>query len=81
MERQKADVESRIESVEVGKTPRPRRPKPVVSAEQCTGCGICLDVCPVEAIVVVNGTATISDDCTGCGACVAKCPNGALSLA
>ena len=80
MEHQKADVERRIEDIEAGKAPTPRRPKPVVSAEQCTGCGICIDICPAEAIVVVNGTATISDDCAGCGVCVAECPNGALSL-
>ncbi|MBN1917687.1 MAG: 4Fe-4S binding protein [Verrucomicrobia bacterium] len=81
MEHQKAEIERRIESIESGKAPGPRRPKPIVSAERCTGCGICLDICPTEAIVVVNGTATISDDCIGCGVCVAECPNGALSLA
>jgi ferredoxin len=85
IEHQKAGVEEAISDAESAQTERaPARPgawrKPVVDAEACTGCGICLDVCPVDAIVVVDRVATISDDCTGCGACVDECPNGALSF-
>lgn len=51
-----------------------------VSNEKCTGCGICIDACPVEAIKLENDKAVISDDCTECGVCVEECPNEALSL-
>jgi len=94
MEQQKADIDHRISQVEAGDETEPpqtaspqhaampRRAirKPRVDESACTGCGICLDVCPVDAIVVVDGLARISDDCTGCGACVVECPNAALAL-
>jgi len=51
-----------------------------VDKEKCTGCGICVDVCPVEAIKIENDKAVISDDCTECGACENECPNNAISL-
>lgn len=82
MEQQRTDIERRISKVEAGNEPRPPGAvqKPRVDESACTGCAICLDVCPVDAIVLFNNVATISDDCTGCGACVAECPNGALIL-
>ncbi len=52
----------------------------VVDVEQCTGCGICEDVCPVNAITVKDDIAHIGEDCTECGACVDECPNEAISL-
>jgi len=51
-----------------------------VDKEKCTGCGICVDACPVEAIKIENDKAVISDDCTECGACENECPNNAISL-
>jgi len=51
----------------------------VVDADKCTGCGICEDACPADAIKV-NDVAHIGEDCTECGACVDECPNDALSL-
>jgi len=52
----------------------------VVDKENCSGCGACVDACPVEAISIVEDKATISDECADCGACVDECPNGAISL-
>jgi Fe-S-cluster-containing hydrogenase component 2 len=51
-----------------------------VNNDLCTGCGICLDVCPMEAIQMKNDKAFVSEDCSECGVCVDECPNGALSL-
>ena len=51
-----------------------------IDKEKCTGCGDCVDVCPVEAISVENGKVVISEECVDCGACVSTCKNEALSL-
>jgi len=52
----------------------------VVLAEKCTACGICADVCPVNAIKV-NGQAVVQADlCTGCALCVGECPSNAIVL-
>jgi ferredoxin len=54
----------------------------VVNKEECTGCGICTDVCPVEAITQVDGVAHIDpEECTGCLTCVDECPAEALTEA
>ena len=50
-----------------------------VDVEKCTGCGCCIEVCPVEAIKMDNGTAVIDKDaCIECGQCVDECPNDAI---
>jgi NAD-dependent dihydropyrimidine dehydrogenase PreA subunit len=51
-----------------------------VDLEKCTGCGECLESCPVEAISMIAGRAAIdADTCLGCGACVQACKRGAIS--
>jgi ferredoxin len=49
-------------------------------SDECTGCGVCVDTCFVQAITVVERKAVISEDCRGCGRCVEICPYNALSL-
>jgi len=52
-----------------------------VDSEKCTGCGNCVEVCPVEAISMNNEKAVVDEDtCTECGLCVDECPNDAISL-
>jgi heterodisulfide reductase subunit A len=49
----------------------------------CSGCGICVEICPYEAremdtrrgISIVHGAL-----CQGCGACIASCPNFSCEL-
>ena len=49
--------------------------------DKCLGCGSCIDICPVNAIVIKDGYATIDNDwCIGCGLCVPQCPNEAAIL-
>lgn len=51
-----------------------------VISDDCTMCGTCVDVCPVEAIKEGETKYVIdSDECTDCGACSAECPVEAIS--
>ena len=51
-----------------------------VFSDDCIGCGVCVDRCPVEAIVMKD-TATVDEArCIGCGVCHPTCPTGAVRL-
>lgn len=52
-----------------------------VDKEQCTGCGTCVEACPLEAIKLENEKAVVDEEtCTECGSCVSECPLEAISL-
>ncbi|MBN2455273.1 MAG: 4Fe-4S binding protein [Sedimentisphaerales bacterium] len=52
-----------------------------VSKSKCVGCGLCVDVCPQEAISVSKGIAQIEKDkCIECQSCFRECPQGAIML-
>jgi len=75
LKQQKQQLNQRITQLESG-----RKAIAVVDSEKCTGCGICEDVCPANAITV-NGQALVQPElCTGCGLCVGECPNNAIIL-
>ncbi|HNJ81677.1 MAG TPA: 4Fe-4S binding protein [Methanoregulaceae archaeon] len=65
----------------------------ILNSEVCTGCGICVEACPEEAIVLglvgatrrgaVSYAAPVDIDeakCSYCGVCVVMCPFNALTL-
>ncbi len=49
---------------------------------KCTGCGMCLEVCPHEVFKMNSKHAVIQnrDACMECGACSRNCPFGAVSV-
>jgi len=53
-----------------------------INEEQCSGCRICNDICPFNAILYHEDKMTSEINpalCQGCGTCVAACPAGAIS--
>jgi heterodisulfide reductase subunit A-like polyferredoxin len=51
-----------------------------VDEDLCSGCGICVPLCPYNAreLDEEKNIATVNEVlCKGCGACVAACPSGA----
>jgi iron only hydrogenase large subunit-like protein len=49
-----------------------------LDAEKCKGCTNCIKRCPMEAIRVHDGKATIMEErCIDCGECIRNCPNHA----
>jgi len=52
---------------------------PWVDKEKCTGCNICIERCPVDAISMENEKAKINmQECIHCGICHGVCPSEAV---
>ena len=60
--------------------------KDVVTLEldrkKCTGCGMCIQVCPHAVLSLTHGRTRIEnrDACMECGACARNCPEGAIGV-
>ncbi|HEY3375248.1 MAG TPA: 4Fe-4S binding protein [Candidatus Aquicultor sp.] len=57
-------------------------PRPVVNADECSGCGTCVDSCPNGVLELVNDIAKAvnEDDCSACGSCAEECPMEAIEV-
>jgi heterodisulfide reductase subunit A len=52
-----------------------------VARNLCTGCNMCVDVCPYDAIALEDGKAVVNEVlCEGCGTCSATCLRAAISV-
>ncbi len=52
-----------------------------VRIERCTGCGVCVKRCPMDAIALSDRRARVdASRCIGCGLCATSCPEDAISL-
>jgi len=52
-----------------------------IDAASCTGCGVCVKRCQMDAIKAYGKIFRVDlDRCIGCGLCVTKCKPGAASL-
>lgn len=60
------------------------RPRPKFKAEnehdRCVACGVCVKVCPKDAISIYKGCYAVVDEeqCIGCGICENNCPAGVM---
>lgn len=53
---------------------------PDVQPENCTGCGLCKKLCPMQNIEIINSTAVPDGKCTLCYRCINNCPTKALTI-
>jgi len=51
------------------------------NANLCTGCGMCVDVCPYDALSLKDGKVEVNEVlCEGCGTCSATCLRAAIEV-
>lgn len=48
------------------------------STNQCIGCGKCVNLCPLNNIILKNEKPTWKNKCTHCMACICGCPTKAI---
>ena len=51
---------------------------PTIKAEDCVGCGACVDACPSDAITIDDVAVIDAGACVDCGACIDECPSDAI---
>lgn len=51
-----------------------------VDPDQCTACGACSDICPMDAVEIEDAAVVHPDRCIGCGLCVTVCDFDAVAL-
>ncbi len=63
---------------------------PEIDVDKCTGCGKCVNICPVEAMMLTSANDPKQQNwkvakldaeiCLGCGLCVRACPDNVIIL-
>ncbi|MBA7632433.1 NAD(P)H-quinone oxidoreductase subunit I, chloroplastic [subsurface metagenome] len=70
--------------------------KIIIDTERCKGCGLCVEVCPKNCIVISSSSnkngyfpaqpvpsvveGASNTDCTGCANCAIICPEAAIEV-
>jgi Pyruvate/2-oxoacid:ferredoxin oxidoreductase delta subunit len=68
-------------------TTRRKKATAVIDPTLCTGCEVCVTVCPSNCITIIesdlnfNGIATVNQEiCNGCSFCAIDCPWETISI-
>ena len=53
---------------------------PIIDAQRCNGCGLCVSVCRCNALTIVDKVVTMIEtvECDWCTDCEAVCRTGAI---
>lgn len=54
---------------------------PVIDADECISCGVCVDACPCDVLELGDSAAEVKDEeaCIACASCQEACPSGAIT--
>jgi electron transport complex protein RnfB len=68
--------------LDAGRGEERERPVAVIDENLCIGCTLCIQACPVDAIVGAGKQmhGVLDDLCTGCDLCVAPCPVDCIAM-
>ena len=79
-----AQAEAVIPQLNLNPVNGKERPRGVafIHPEQCIGCTLCIQACPVDAIVGASKQmhVVLTEWCTGCDLCIPPCPVDCISM-
>ena len=52
----------------------------MINKKLCTGCGECVEVCPMKVMVKVTRDLVFASKCIACGICAKACPMDILEI-
>jgi len=62
-------------------SPIERRANHAVSIDSdCTKCGLCIEICPMDNFSITDGTVQQNHNCTMCYRCINACPEKAITV-
>lgn len=55
---------------------------PIINKQKCIGCGMCVEICPLDVIRMQDAEPVVKYpyECWHCRACVKECSRGAIRM-